>query len=244
MTCPMCQSMDTRVIRTVPGTMVSRQHACCSCPTRWWSDQNLRPGTVQATGSTPLAHRQASAQKDPDLSLIRSPDLKSEPLGNPAGARVEPESYPEAFRFPVVGKDGGWWATTRELDESMRKAFPALPLAAEYAKALAWVNANPTKKKTRRGMPKFLFGWLERAQNRGGPAAARTQDARCAFHRAFGTIGKLPRNGPILDCPECKHVAARQGTRQADPTPLEDVMPKWAGTPASADELAALRGTK
>jgi hypothetical protein len=47
-------------------------------------------------------------------------------------------------------------------------AFPGVDVPAEYLKADSWLAANPTKRKTPRGMPKFLNGWMERAQNRGG----------------------------------------------------------------------------
>ena len=38
----------------------------------------------------------------------------------------------------------------------------------EARKALAWLQANPGRRKTPRGMPRFLFGWMERTQNRRG----------------------------------------------------------------------------
>ena len=32
---------------------------------------------------------------------------------------------------------------------------------------ITWCDANPAKKKTRRGIDRFINNWLERAQNRG-----------------------------------------------------------------------------
>ena len=32
----------------------------------------------------------------------------------------------------------------------------------------AWLSANPTKRKTRRGVQRFIVNWLSRAQDRGG----------------------------------------------------------------------------
>ncbi len=48
-----------------------------------------------------------------------------------------------------------------------RATFPGLDVEGECRKALQWTRDNPTRRKTARGMPKFLFGWLERAQNGG-----------------------------------------------------------------------------
>lgn len=45
----------------------------------------------------------------------------------------------------------------------------------ECRKALAWIGADASRRKTARGMKRFLVGWLGRAQNSGrarGPVPA------------------------------------------------------------------------
>jgi hypothetical protein len=69
--------------------------------------------------------------------------------------------------FPTDGNLRSWDLTEAKVGE-FREAFPSLDVVAECRKALAWVNANPSKRKTPRGMPGFLFRWLSRAQDRGG----------------------------------------------------------------------------
>ena len=49
----------------------------------------------------------------------------------------------------------------------LRAAFPDVDVLAECKKARAWCVATRAKRKTPGGMPKFLFGWLERSQNSG-----------------------------------------------------------------------------
>lgn len=45
-------------------------------------------------------------------------------------------------------------------------AFPALEVETELAKAAAWLQANPAKRK--KNIQRFLVNWLSRAQERGG----------------------------------------------------------------------------
>lgn len=52
-----------------------------------------------------------------------------------------------------------------------RKAYPLVDIPSQVSKARAWLEANAGRKKTRRGMTKFLNGWLSRAQ---GDAEKRT----------------------------------------------------------------------
>jgi len=72
--------------------------------------------------------------------------------------------------FPIVGSEAGW-IMPQALFDSLAGTFSALDVAAEFLQARAWLQCNPQKRKTARGMPKFLFSWLERSQNRRGGSA-------------------------------------------------------------------------
>jgi hypothetical protein len=66
--------------------------------------------------------------------------------------------------FPTDGKTKAWALTAAKVSE-LRAAFPALDVMAECRKALAWLQSNPERRKTDRGMPRFLFNWMSRSQN-------------------------------------------------------------------------------
>jgi hypothetical protein len=82
--------------------------------------------------------------------------------------------------FPTDGNPREWDLTDAKVKE-FREAFPSLDVVAECRKALAWVQANPTKRKTPRGMPGFLFRWLSRVQDRGGMATTAAKPALFRF---------------------------------------------------------------
>lgn len=75
---------------------------------------------------------------------------------------------PVLLAFPTVGTDGPEWRLRRVQVQEWQQAFPGLDVLAECRKALAWINANTGRRKTVRGMPKFLVAWLTRATDRGG----------------------------------------------------------------------------
>lgn len=72
---------------------------------------------------------------------------------------------PSVMSFVTVGKTKTWDLTQSLLDE-WRVLFPGVDVLGECRSALAWTNANPTKRKTVRGMERFLVGWLVKEQNR------------------------------------------------------------------------------
>lgn len=71
--------------------------------------------------------------------------------------------------FPVAATNGGgrtWQLEAAEITR-LQATFPAVDVPMESRKAHAWIIANIGRRKTSRGMPRFLFGWMERCQNRG-----------------------------------------------------------------------------
>jgi hypothetical protein len=79
------------------------------------------------------------------------------------------EPAPALVTFPCSGKPCAW-GMNEEHRAEWAVAYPGVDVLGEARKALAWVNANPTKRKTARGMAKFLLGWMGRVQNSGGSA--------------------------------------------------------------------------
>lgn len=46
--------------------------------------------------------------------------------------------------------------------------YPAVDVMQELRKMAGWLDANPSKRKTKRGILRFVNGWLSREQDRGG----------------------------------------------------------------------------
>lgn len=78
------------------------------------------------------------------------------------------DTSPILFEFPVKAAPGQprAWALRESKVGQYRTTFTGVPVDAEITKARQWLVDNPTRQKTARGMPKFLFGWLERKNNR------------------------------------------------------------------------------
>ena len=52
------------------------------------------------------------------------------------------------------------------------KAYPAVDVFQEIRAMESWLDANPKKRKTKRGIKSFVVRWLGRAQNQGGSSPA------------------------------------------------------------------------
>ena len=120
---------------------------------RWSHDAAAMPGsaTRHEPGNAPLsssASSSAFAKEKKEISV--------EPLR---------DSTPTVLTFPTVGKCSTWVLTQGQIDGWIA-AYPNLDVAAECFKAQAWIEANPERKKTAKGMSAFLVNWLNRATDR------------------------------------------------------------------------------
>lgn len=65
-------------------------------------------------------------------------------------------------------KDGTFYEPTPEQIIRWQRAFSKVDVHAELNVMQVWCDANPSKRKTRRGVERFIVSWLSRAQERGG----------------------------------------------------------------------------
>lgn len=77
--------------------------------------------------------------------------------------------------FPVMGdKEAPEWSLHQTLVDEFQSDFPDVNVLEHFRAAHRWVKNNPEKRKTAKGMRKFLHGWIERSLNRAPGASTGT----------------------------------------------------------------------
>lgn len=71
-------------------------------------------------------------------------------------------SYQGAREFTMLTKDGEYVVTEKTTHE-FERLYPGLDVETEMRKIVAWCLNNTAKRKTKRGMPRFINGWLNKA---------------------------------------------------------------------------------
>jgi len=61
-------------------------------------------------------------------------------------------------------KDGSTWRVNDDQHQSLVLAFPSIDVDHQLLMASAWMIGLPSRRKTKRGMPRFLFNWMATAQ--------------------------------------------------------------------------------
>lgn len=100
---------------------------------------------------------------------------------------------PTLCEFAVIGTGGTRWAFTDAHRGELAVCYPGVDILGEVLKAKAWIDASPDRRKTQRGMSRFLVSWLNRSvDNRRGPApVAATGKGTASAAAALRAVQRL-----------------------------------------------------
>jgi hypothetical protein len=129
-------------------------------------------------------------QLQADVPVIQSNPIQSESESEgdmcrsapPAAApedTVPPDAAPADTVASIILNDKTEYHVSTEQAQHWQELFPGVDVEQELRKMVAWCEANPTRRKTRKGVQKFITGWLSREQDSGRtlPAGRKGQEA-------------------------------------------------------------------
>lgn len=101
-------------------------------------------------------------------ALIQSesnPNTESNNISSDLVTESEQVFYADVEQIPL--NDGTEWQCTVDEYEEFKRLYPSVDIVQEFRNMRGWCMSNPTKRKTRRGIKKFVNGWLSRQQDSG-----------------------------------------------------------------------------
>lgn len=79
---------------------------------------------------------------------------------------VQPSPDLSGIRLPLI--DGTDYNVPLSKIEKWSVAYPAVDVKQQLQRMIVWLDANPNRRKTKRGIDRFINTWLSREQDRGG----------------------------------------------------------------------------
>lgn len=136
----------------------------------------------------------ASCGELPQTAALIQSESESEYNPNPKNISAEPRaaSAPPVISLPL--NDGTFYDVSEEQCHEWAGLYPAVDVIQQLRGMLGWLNANPSKKKTRRGIPAFINRWLAKEQDRGGKPVHLSGESRNAQYSTHGgSVSDLER---------------------------------------------------
>ena len=122
------------------------------------AENYIPPQSAASCGELP----QSAALIQSESESESNPDISAEPQATHALPAVE---------LPL--NDGSIYPVTQERVAEWGSLYPAVDVMQQLRAMKGWLNANPAKRKTRRGILRFVNGWLSREQDRGRGVPAK-----------------------------------------------------------------------
>ncbi len=108
---------------------------------------------------------------------------------------------------------GAEYGITAEMIEDWKKLYPAIDVEQQLRNMKGWVLANPTKRKTLSGIPRFITNWLAREQNAGPRQAigARAQSNDPGTEMLWTEFRRCNGNGTVSQDARVQHAVRLMG---------------------------------
>ena len=105
--------------------------------------------------------------KDRDIEESNSLRSLSSSCSEPSRENSEPEPSKSIFIEIETNKNGVLFPVTDEFVSQMKDLYPAVDVEQELRNMKGWAHTTPAKRKTYKGMPRFINRWLAREQDKG-----------------------------------------------------------------------------
>ena len=123
-----------------------------------------------------------------------------------------PPSAAIALRFPVAGDGPSVWLLRDDQVAEWQALYPNIDVLEVARQALAWVQADPTRRKTADWMPKFLVTWLnkvvDQSRARGSP---EPEPERVDWVAYLAACPHRPACGTAWQCDQRRKLEAIKG---------------------------------
>ncbi len=121
---------------------------------------------IEYTGDNPMVTMYLTLVK-PQIDANNARYENGKKGGRPAKEKVVEEPKELADVEPIELNDGSEWRPTTEQYAEYCRLYPNVNIVQEFRNMRGWCKSNPQKRKTPRGITKFVNGWLQREQDRG-----------------------------------------------------------------------------
>lgn len=115
-------------------------------------------GIITSQKST-VGHGDTPPESNPN------PNPNPNPESEVGCAEPQAPSAPPAICFPL--NDGSEYQISHEQVAEWVSLYPGTDVMQQLRSMLAWLNANPTRRKTKKDVKSFVVSWLNKEQNRG-----------------------------------------------------------------------------
>lgn len=144
---------------------------------------------------TEKSERIFSKPKKADKDRDKDMDKHKDNINTLCPEPDKPTPNPSGILLPL--NDKSFYDVPLEKIALWKEVYPAVDVEQELKRMIAWLDSNPTRRKTKRGITKFINNWLSGEQDK-DRAYQKSEQEKAAITKA-----SLARHRLNIEIPEC-----------------------------------------
>lgn len=157
------------------------------CFPNW--DKHQRIQTKKSKFPAPQESTVNHRETPPESGSNPNPESEFEIEANASCAEPETDSAPPMILLPL--NDGTEYPVYQDQCREWEKLYPAVDVIQQLRNMRGWLNSNPLRRKTKRGISCFITSWLSKEQDKGGVYRGKIGDSSMGQEQDSGKWGKL-----------------------------------------------------
>ena len=114
--------------------------------------------------SKTVKDKERQSKKITQVEVEVDVDVEAHKTNTSCAESQAPHAPDPAFQLPL--NDKTFFAVTEKQISHFSELYPAVNIEQSFRNMIGWLESNPTKRKTRRGITKFVNHWLSKEQDK------------------------------------------------------------------------------
>ena len=108
-----------------------------------------------------------TCNSDVRIEQSKVKERKGKEIKNTTYSCPEPEKPAQGGNIQIPLNDNSFYVVPLAKISEWKEAFPSVDVECQLKRMVAWCNANPKRRKTKRGIQRFIVNWLSDDQDKG-----------------------------------------------------------------------------
>ena len=173
---PIADTVFTLVKPTLDASRRKAEAGNCGGKTKATAKQTASKTQANVKQTVSEKEREKEKEKEGEIEIEKENECSISSSSDLRGAPGIPGASPPTISLPL--NDGSAFEIFQPDIDMWSNLYPAVDVMQQLRNMAGWIDGNPSKRKTRSGIKRFVNSWLAKEQNNGGDKAA---NARSGF---------------------------------------------------------------
>ena len=170
---PIADTVFTLVKPTLDASRRKAEAGNCGGKTKATAKQTASKTQANVKQTVSEKEREKEKEKEGEIEIEKENECSISSSSDLRGAPGMPGASPPTISLPL--NDGSAFEIFQSDIDMWSNLYPAVDVMQQLRNMAGWIDGNPSKRKTRSGIKRFVNSWLAKEQNKGGERATNAK---------------------------------------------------------------------